>query len=275
MEKILLAMDSHEVDATAVDFACYTACLTRSRLTGIFFNSLQPAMPSKARIYELPGETIMAPGEDGSTRKCHEVMRLFTEVCTNRGVRSELICCDRKQPARQIIKESRFADLLLLRAEMSFSAEVEGVPTQFVKQVLAEAECPVIITPLSFNGIDEIVFTYDGSHSSVFAIKQFTYLFPQLNGKKATLLQLSENGNRPVVEKEKIREYCSAHYSSMCYRVMPGKAFEEIFRFLTQKKSMFVVMGAYGHGMLSGLYRQSTADLVLKTINCPFFIAHI
>lgn len=275
MEKILLAMESHEVDTTAVDFACYIACLTRSKLTGVFFNNLQPSTPSKTRIYDLPSETIIAPAEDNGTKKCHEVMRLFTDVCTNRGVRCELICCDRKQPAQRIIKESRFADLVLLKAETSFLPEVETVPTQFVKQVLADAECPVIITPLSFNGIDEIIFTYDGSYSSVFAIKQFTYLFPQLNGKKATVLQLSDNGDRPVVEKEKIGEYCSAHYSGVGFQVIPGKAFEELFRFLMQKKNMFVVMGAYGHGMLAGLHKQSTAGLVLKTINCPFFIAHI
>ena len=36
MEKIMLAMDGYKQNTYAIDFACYLAKLTHSRLTGIF-----------------------------------------------------------------------------------------------------------------------------------------------------------------------------------------------------------------------------------------------
>jgi hypothetical protein len=69
-----------------------------------------------------------------------------------------------------LIEESRFADLLIIDAETSFNRGLEANPTRFVKEILQHAECPVVISPVSFEGLDEIIFAYDGSASSVYAI---------------------------------------------------------------------------------------------------------
>ena len=53
MEKILLAMDALNLNMNAIDFACYVAKLTRSRLTGVFLEGL---------IEERP---LVPAGEDG------------------------------------------------------------------------------------------------------------------------------------------------------------------------------------------------------------------
>jgi hypothetical protein len=77
-----------------------------------------------------------------------------------------------------------------------------------------------------------------------------------------------------VVEKKKLLDFLQTHYSSIGFRILEGKANEELQKFLQEKKKLFVVMGAYGQRNHSGPYRQSTADLLLQTVNLPVFIAH-
>jgi hypothetical protein len=158
--------------------------------------------------------------------------------------------------------------------EMSFGGTGGGMPTRFIKEVLAKSECPVVIAPFSFYGIDEVLFAYDGSASSVFAIKQFIYLFPELADKKVTILQVLENDNETIVEKEKIGELLQQHYSNIGFQSLHGKAGDELFGHLIKKKNVFVVMGAFGRGMFSGFFKHSTGELIIKTINLPVFIAH-
>src|SRR5690606_10211168 len=116
----------------------------------------------------------------------------------------------------------------------------------------------------SFDSITEIIFAYDGSASAIHAIKQFSYLFPGLSDCMLTILQVSDESPAPLIEKKKLIEFLQAHYSSIGYRILEGKASHELFRFLHDKKNLFVVMGAYGRRNLATLFRHSTADRLLQ-----------
>jgi len=39
MEKILLALDAHQLETNTIDFACFIAKLTGSKLTGVFWKT--------------------------------------------------------------------------------------------------------------------------------------------------------------------------------------------------------------------------------------------
>jgi len=278
MEKIIIGTDGAHLHSNTVDFACYLAHLTRSRLSGIFLTNPQGAeIPVMKIAFGMPYvETIVAqdiPGAQERTRLITENTRLFEEVCKNRGVN----CSIRRAqgvPVEEIIAESRFADLLVANPETSFGRHKEEVPTGFIKELLAKSECPVAIAPYSFYGVDEIVFTYDGSASSVFAIKQFTYLFPAYSNKKLTVLQVTDNEETEIIEKTKLLEFLQMHYSDISFKLLTGKPTDELFGFLLERKNAFVVMGAFGRKMLSDFFKKSTAELVLKTVNLPVFIAH-
>ncbi|HTS44836.1 MAG TPA: universal stress protein [Puia sp.] len=278
MENILLAIDGSRPDMSTVDFACYIAKLMHSRLTAVFIESL--VTEEKTVFKQLHGhpyaETI-EPGDLPENKEKESAFqnneKLFCDSCVNREVNYH-IHRNRNASAQEIITESRFADLIILNPAISFVEKEEGAPSHFVKKILAGAECPVVIAPFSFYGIDEILFTYDGSRSSLFAIKQFMHLFPELNDKKLTVLQIDEKGIQPIEEGEKIEELLRAHYSQVSFQHLAGNAKDELFSYLLGKEKIFVVIGAYGRSVVSSLFRQSTADLVVKTINLPIFIAH-
>ena len=271
MKRVLVAIDANQVNVNLLDFACFIAKLTHSKLTGIFLDKIKIAKePVKEMAYGAQRSVSAETGE--KVKLFDEGARLFTETCNNRGANCSLHH-DEGSPVVDIIKESRFAELLIVDPEMSFKEKKE-IPSGFIKEVLAKSECPVVLAPFSFYGIDEILFAYDGSPASVFAIKQFIYLFPELTGKKVTVLQVNEHGDNAFTEKNKVGELLQMHYSSIGFQLLHGKASDELFGYLLGKKNVFVVMGAFGRSMLSGFFKHSTAELILKTINLPVFIAH-
>jgi hypothetical protein len=261
----------------AIDFACYIANLSHSKLKAVFLENIrEPRVPRVRTVLGLPFvETIVAddiPENKELEKSCQNNMRLFSEACENRGV-SSCTHPGSTTPAQEMIEQSRFADLMILNAETSFQSKPEDTPTAFVQEVLAKSECPVIIAPLSFEGIDELLFAYDGSSSSVFAIKQFTYLFPELKNKKVLILQVNDESSH-MRDQNQIESLVKSHYTDVSFRVLQGRAGDELFGYLLGKRNMFVVMGAFGRSLFSDLFRPSSATLVVKVINLPIFIAH-
>jgi hypothetical protein len=272
MEKILMAIDANQINLNALDFACYMAKLTNSKLIGVFLEDREAA---KAPVTETVSERAggMLPGTKEQVNQYDKNIHLFTVECRKKQTRCS-IHFDEGLPVTGLIKETRFADLLIVDPEMSLRSKKERTPTVFIKDVLAKSECPVVIAPFNFSGIDEIVFAYDGSQSAVFAIKHFTYLFPELTDKKITILQVNEKDDRPIVERERIGELLQMHYSAIGFHRLNGNAGNELYGYLRAKKNVFVVMGAFGRSMLSDFFKHSTAELIVETINLPVFIAH-
>lgn len=266
-----MAIDASQINMNTVDFACYIAKLTHSKLTGVFLDNGEKSPAPVAQ--SVPGRHEgMLPGKE-KVRSFDNNLDIFKNACANRQTNCSLHH-NQGVPVAEIIKESRFADLLIVDPEMSFRGKKESVPTAFIKEVLTKSECPVVIAPFTFYGVSEIVFAYDGSQSAVFAVKQFTYLFPELTDKKITILQVNENDDDPVIERNKIGELLQMHYSAIGFHCLSGNPGNELYRYLLGKKNAFVVMGAFGRSMVSDFFRHSTADLLVKTIDLPVFVAH-
>jgi len=278
MEKIILAIDGTNLNSQALDFACYLGTLTRASVTGVFLENL--VANERPVLKETNGAAFIDWEVDKDSEAYKRKMAtidnnicLFKQQCDKRGVRF-CIRRDEGYPEKDIIEETRYADVLIVDAETSFNKRFEGTPGDFVRDVLRESECPVIIAPETFDGINEIVFAYDASKSSVFAIKQFTYLFPQLEDLKVTVLHVNENGGVPGMEKKRFQEWISGHYSEIHFEELIGNPESELFAYLLPKKNVMVVTGAYGRRSLSLFFKHSHADLLIKTITQAIFIAH-
>ena len=279
MEKILLAIDAINPDKNALEFACYLGRLTKSKITGIFLENLvaeeRAVLKHSNGLHYMDWEVDVKSDEYKSKKGLIEKnISFFKEGCINRGVRFALHR-DRGMPAREVIKESRFADLLIVDTETSFNKRYEGVPTEFVRDVLTKAECPVIIAPESFETIDEIIFTFNGSPSSVFAIKQFTYLLPQLHDKKVSIVQVTREGQWEDSDMYKFKEWLKEHYTDLHFEILKGETDSTLFDYAFEKENIFLVMGAYGRNSLSRFFKRSHADLLIKTVTQPIFIAHL
>ena len=143
-----------------------------------------------------------------------------------------------------------------------------------LEQLLHDGACPVLLLRDGALDIEELIFTYNGTASSVYAIKQFTQLFPNLSDKLVTVLFVAENGTISIPEHDKIMSYLQYHYSKIGIRVLKGNPSFEITSFLRNKKTALVTFGAYGRSSLSRFFHPSEADHTLKTLKLPVFITH-
>jgi nucleotide-binding universal stress UspA family protein len=140
--------------------------------------------------------------------------------------------------------------------------------------ILRNAECPVIVSPLNSDHIEEVVFAYDGSPSSVYAIKQFTHLFPQFEDKRLLFLEVNKDDSTEIMYKGKITDYLKMHYSSVGFHILHGDAANELLEYFVNKKNVIIVIGAFGRNAISSFFNRSTAHLLLEATGLPMFITH-
>lgn len=280
MKNILLVTNPEKPSIPCMQFGCYLAQLTQSRLTAVFVEKhLADKSPALKAVLGMPYvETILESDLPGYAE--HQEMQAlyvetFKKICEDRGVRCG-ISQDLNSPLDGLIQESRFADLLIISRDTSLEHKTGQSPSDFVKDVTAKSECPVIIAPVTFTEIEEILLAYDESRSSAFAIKQFSYLFPEMDELKLTMLHVSESESEDAteVQREKLSHWLSAHFNYAAFKTVSGKAGRELYKCLYNKKRTLVIMGSYGRSPFSTLLSPSTADLLLENLDLPFFFAH-
>ncbi len=278
MQRILIALDALKINLNTLDFACYTGRLTHSKITGVFLENL--VTENRLLIKEGYDATYLTWGPDVADpdyQKKIEILRnnirIFQDYCAKKGVSCDALY-KKGTPAKELIRESRFADLLITDPQTCFNKKFKGSPTTYEKDILKAAECPVIIAPESFNRIDEIIFCYDGSRNSIFSIKQFDYIFPELMQKNVTLLSVNIAGEADLPEVEKLKEWFYSRNVHVHFEFSHGKPEDELLYYMLQKENSMVILGAYGRSALSRLIKRTSAKNILKTNNFPIFITH-
>lgn len=275
MENILLTVDNDPVDENAIDFACHLARLTRSRLTGIFLDEpvTEPEVVVESQTTAKGTISITIAGFDQESEQAaqhEENIGIFRDWAEKSGVPFS-VYLDKGVPAAELIFETRYADVLLISAD-TFLKTDEPIPSAFVKRMVHDSACPVILTPESFERIDNVVFCYDGSKSSLFAIKQFSYLFPQLRSQRVKVISLS--GGPSTIEQARLTQWLKYHYSDVEWIAQGAEAAEALFHYLLKKRDDFVVMGSYGHGLLTSFFEPDFEAGTVRTTSLPIFIAH-
>jgi hypothetical protein len=84
------------------------------------------------------------------------------------------------------------------------------------------------------------------------------------------LLQVLKEGD-DITEKKRLKEFLMIYYDAVHYDTLHGDADAELFKKFLSQRNKILVMGAYGR---KKFFSHSTADILLKTLNIPIFIAH-
>ncbi len=281
MKRTVLILDAFKFEVASLEFAAGIAAVTGRGLTGLFV--------SDATIGNVPGvdrlagqmyvEEIVYSEEEQKARAAaiDKNMGLFYDECTRKGI-AGIALHENGIPLEVILHESRFADLLIVSPTLTFSGG-NNIPTDLVREILKGAECPVLLSAEQVRPVDEVVIAYDGSRSSAFAIKQFSYLLQQLGSKKTTILHVQEEGktDETKVYSEQFASWMEIHFPSSTLVHLSGNAADVLFNYFMEDRdnnNKLLVAGAFGRNAVSRFFNPGTTDRVLKTIDIPVFITH-
>lgn len=114
-------------------------------------------------------------------KKKDESVKEFERACSQAGIHYSFHR-NAGIAIQELKQESIFADLIIINGNETFSLFPENPPAHFIKELLTDVQCPVLIAPGKFRPIDKITLLYDGRPSSVFVIKMFSYFFGDLGG---------------------------------------------------------------------------------------------
>lgn len=276
MQKILLGIDAINPDVQSFVFACYLTKICNATLVGVFLeNIVQNEMILIRKIKKIVNRNneVMVQEILGRRNNIENNIKIFKEQCQKNKI-NFLVHRDRGVPIEEMIEESRFADVLIIDAETSFHKKYEVLPTEFVYTLVKKSECPIIIAPAIFESIQEIIYCYENSNTTLFAIKQFTHLFPMLNNIKIVILQINESGLWHNIEKHQLNEWLKIHYNNIHYEAIEGTTETVLPNYLINKKKCMVIMGSYSRNKLSELFKHSNTEQLIKSITQPMFIAH-
>ncbi|HKH60814.1 MAG TPA: universal stress protein [Flavitalea sp.] len=277
MKKIIAAIDGLKHSKSVTKYAVYLAKQTNAHIVGVFLDDFTY---HSYKTYEVIGDNRVSEEtretleeHDKETRE--ESLKSFKDACQEACLNYS-IHHDRSIAIHELLHESIYADLLVIDRKETLTHYDEKIPTRFIRDLLSEVQCPVLLVPQTFQAVDKLILLYDGEPSSVYAIRTFSYVLPTLKQLDTEVVSVKgANQTAHLPDKRLIREFMKRHYPKANFTVLNGEPEEEIVIHLEEQNgNMLIVLGAYRRGMVSRWFRRSMADVLMEQSNAPLFIAH-
>jgi hypothetical protein len=271
MKKILILIGKPGVSHHVMDFIADCAKQEQIKVSGLFMTSLTKADEDN---YPFPSDINLAESDHSKQTDAEEAkfkeetnMNVFESACKAAGLN-----CDIKKIHEDyldnIVDETAFADLIVCDDDMK---TVHFWMNSFV----SSAHCPVLLVPEGYSAVKETVFAFDGSPSSIHAMKQFTYLFPWFQKEKASLVSVLPSNVTEIDYRSQVEEWLFLHYPKAEIIIFKGSVKSQLPDLVNKRKNSLLVMGAFGRNALSRLFKESFAFTVLEKTMAPVFIAHL
>jgi nucleotide-binding universal stress UspA family protein len=277
MLKIIVAFDGLNFSEEALQYATRLSKRANAHLVGVFLDDF--AYHSYA-ISDFIGnddvsEDKVKKFERKDSHARNEAVARFETFCKRDGI-THSIHRDKNIAVEDLLHESIYADLLIVDDKERLTHYEEKIPSRFLKKLLSNAQCPVMLVPQEYKLPDKLIFLYDGEPSSVHAIRTFSQLkevFGEMPVELVCVKSIYESLRLP--DNKLIKEYMKQHFASTVYAVLQGRPQIEIINHLKkQKQNLMIVLGAYRRNNVSRLVRPSLADALMNELHASLFIAH-
>ena len=272
MKKVIIPFSGSDFSRGAISFANTLHSIKPILLTGVFL----PAVDYSRFLFfptAFSAPAFVGMGESFEEEEVANSMQQFAEYCRKNMIEYRVHKDVYDSAIPELSKETRFADLMIIGSEMFYKNDGTYGSDDYIKDALHETECPVIIVPEKFNFPSHIILAYDGTASSVFAIKQFATLFPELCNRKTILLYAGAEKNK-IPDQLLIEELVSRHYRDLTITKLVAETRDDINDWFYPHKDALIVSGSFGRSGLSELFKQSFLMNIIREYRTPVFIAH-
>ncbi len=271
MLKIIVAFDGLHFSEGAMRMATWLKGRVPLTITGVFISPIDyrellgySGMGMGAPVFTMPAT------EDD--KMVEQTIKKFRNYCDDHGLEYNTHKDTNLFALAELIKETRFADCLIISSELFYENIDKEQPNEYLKRTLHESECPVLLVPEHFAEPKSVILSYDGKASSVFAIKQFAYLFGECCKLSAMLFHAH---GEDLPEKARIQELAARHYDPLTIEQLNNEDARELKHWLTQNHHSILVSGAFGRSEVSSLFRKSYITDIIRAHKVPIFVAHL
>jgi len=274
MKKILLAFNGSHYSDAALSFADGLNKKDPILLVGVFLPQIDYANLLSYWGGGASGPLYVPVLQDEGSDAIKENIRRFESFCLKNDIEFRVHKDFADFAIPELKKETRFADLLIMSDQIFYDQQTSKGPDEYLKEVLHGVECAVIVIPEKFNFPTSNILAYDGSASSVYAIRQFAYLFPELADNETILIYASEKEVKKLPDEVNIEELAARHFSDLVLTKV--KADPKIFftDWMHKRNDCILVTGAFGRSDFSRWFRKSFITDIIKEHQLPLFIAH-
>jgi len=273
MRNIIIAFDGSQYSEGAMAFARQMNSAERISVTGLFLPQMIFAnLWSYADSGSGSGFIPLIEADD--SEQINKNILRFEQECKKYNIKSIVKKDFFDFAIPELQKETRFADIIIIGSESFYKHLGSEHSNEYLKDALHTSECPVVVVPESYRYPESNILAYDGSESSVFAIKQFMYLFPEFSELPTILVSLKLPGSNYAKNTDNIRALVADHFSSLSFMNLELDAKKYFSTWISEKKGSILVCGAFSRSFLSQLFRQSFVEDVISEHKIPVFISH-
>jgi hypothetical protein len=212
--------------------------------------------------------------EDNEKEVIAQDKALFARQCEQSNIPYSLHANDCQWDKDLFIRESRFADLILISGEHFYADTDNSQPNAYLREALHHSECPVLVVPENFKTIQHLFMAYDGSRESIYAIKQFCNLFPSLIDLPTEILYIHEDAREPIPDLENLQQFTRLKFDCMSFSKLRFNAAEYFSTWISEKKNVLLISGSFGRSALSYIRKRSFVEEIIHNHQLPVFIAH-
>lgn len=274
MKKVLLAIAENKLPESAFEFISRLNEINPLLVTGIFLREII-YMPDPAFSYYgmVSGAGHNAEAEAIVQKDIQRRTDWFEKACQKKHIEYRVHNDTDDLIVEALVKETRFADLLVVNAEAFYQLSELTEPEGYLKSILHLAECPVLIVPQKFSFPENVVLAYDGSASSVYAIKQFSYILNELCNKDVMVVHEAAANSEKIPDEALIEELAARHFNTPNL-LMFHKHMMRLAEWVKVKQSAMLVTGSYSRSNFSEMFRKSFVSKIIRDHKMPVFIAH-
>lgn len=270
MLKVIVAFDGQHFSAGAMKMAQWLNSKMPVLISGVFISPVDyrellgySGMGVGAPVFPVPFER--------DDEVINQTMQKFTSYCQDHELEFVAHRDTDLFAMAELVQETRYADLLIISSELFYENIDKTQPNDYLRKILHDAECPVLLVPEQFEIPASVLLSYDGKASSVYAIKQFAYLFPQCCSMGTMLFH--SNGTE-IPQADRLKELVDRHYDPIDMQQLNEEDAEVLHKWMLDNRHCILVSGAFGRGELSNLFRKSYITDIIKAHRIPIFVAH-
>jgi len=279
--RVLIGIDNSSFSQQAITFGITLAKQTGATLIGISIvdaDSIEMHSASAPLGSFYYAEKLVDEKINEAHAILEKALQDFKTKCQANQVKCETIL-NAGNPAKEIIKETELADLLIIGIQTFFHFETDSTPDDTFEKIINHSKCPIIaVTEQEIPAKFGVLAAYDGNIKANNAIKAFATINDRFQfTTDVTVLNVNDDLDEGTIIINKAVKYLEAHGLNITGKVLRGRPREIIFKTAKeceQTKKTLLVIGTNGNNELTDLILGNSIKNIILDGTIPLFIYH-